>query len=856
LYIKILEEKFMKKQKIAQKFIGVMLAAVMLFALVPVIPAAAIVDLSATKAGRIVIDGVRDDIYSGPYEIASHYQNSAGTNDMNSATGKVWTAWDNNALYFYFEIYDATPNHTNDGRNDNIGIYIDWNNVKAAGGGGELSEEYWTTGDYSTSIMGTSGPDYPYWQVTIPAARDMDGWQDLGGAFWFGLGEVFWNPFEIEDATTFVTRSIDGNWQNGYIVEARILAPDYVTLHEGKQIPIDFEINDNIHGAGIINGRAYLADSEYNNTQWCIPSSCTGLLTLASGGEAVVEVPDIQEQTDISDITIKELASGLEYDYIYNFSEGLAAVSINLNPDFYWTNNFVFIDKAGNEVISKINHNTGNSSPSSPPRPPIYGSVGSGGWISSVLSNFDNGVAFVATGDSGARDAFYGFIDKEGNAVSTFNNYWMACYAGEGMAWVYQRAEDDNWLYGYIDSTGTVVVPIIYDDAGGFNEGLAPVSKDGKYGYVDKAGNEILPFIYDRASSFNESLAAVGIGNWTDGFKWGYIDKSGKEIMPLIYDDAKKFSEGLAPVKKDGKWGYIDKSGKEVIPFEYDSAEYFADGAAVVGKDGKYGHIDKTGKIIVPLKYGYAYDFNNGLAGVRNGDWETGYKYGYVDKTGREVFPVVYEQATDFREGIISVKKDGTWSIYEIILPDVPANPITTASDWAVSEITSAIEKGLVPENLQGNYQNKVTRGEVAQMFINLIEQASGKAIDDFMKEKGVSINADTFVDTKDKAVLAANALGIIFGVGDGKFDPDGYLRRAQIAAIINRVARVLGIDTDGYTHKFTDVIGHWSDAELGWPVHAGIIKGVSDVSFAPDSELTTEQAIAITYRALAPLSE
>ena len=187
-------------------------------------------------------------------------------------------------------------------------------------------------------------------------------------------------------------------------------------------------------------------------------------------------------------------------------------------------------------------------------------------------------------------------------------------------------------------------------------------------------------------------------------------------------------------------------------------------------------------------------------------------------------------------------------------VPD--ALDLSSASDWAVPEITSAIKKGLVPENLQGNYKSNVTRGEVAQMFINLIEQASGKSIDDFMEEKGVSINRDTFIDTNDKAVLAANALGIIFGVGNDKFDPNGYLKRAQIAAIINRVARALGIDTDGYTHTFTDVIGHWSNAELGWPVHAGIIKGVSDVSFAPESELTTEQAIAITYRALAPLSQ
>jgi hypothetical protein len=106
------------------------------------------------------------------------------------------------------------------------------------------------------------------------------------------------------------------------------------------------------------------------------------------------------------------------------------------------------------------------------------------------------------------------------------------------------------------------------------------------------------------------------------------------------------------------------------------------------------------------------------------------------------------------------------------------------------------------------------------------------------------------------KAVLAANALGIIQGVGDSRFDPDGVFTRAQIAVIINRVARALGVDTDGYTHSFTDLQGHWADSELGWPVHAEIIQGVGNDRFDPNGNLTTEMAILITYRALAPLSQ
>ncbi|MBQ7600476.1 MAG: S-layer homology domain-containing protein [Clostridia bacterium] len=177
-------------------------------------------------------------------------------------------------------------------------------------------------------------------------------------------------------------------------------------------------------------------------------------------------------------------------------------------------------------------------------------------------------------------------------------------------------------------------------------------------------------------------------------------------------------------------------------------------------------------------------------------------------------------------------------------------------SAWALTEVEAGIKEGLVPENLQANYTSPVTRGAVAQMFVNLLEKAAGKSIDDIMAEKGVAINEGAFTDTTDKAVLAANALGIINGTGSGKFSPDGTLKRAQIAAIINRVARVMGIETDGFTHEFNDITDNykWADTELGWPVHAGVINGVGGGRFNPGGDLTTEQAILITYRALGAL--
>lgn len=173
-------------------------------------------------------------------------------------------------------------------------------------------------------------------------------------------------------------------------------------------------------------------------------------------------------------------------------------------------------------------------------------------------------------------------------------------------------------------------------------------------------------------------------------------------------------------------------------------------------------------------------------------------------------------------------------------------------SDWAVEEVKAAISSGLVPQNLQSGYTSPVTRGEVAEMFMILLEKSAGKSVEALIEEKGAVMNEGKFEDTDDPNVYAANSLGIINGTSSSKFSPDGTLKRAQIAAIINRVASVLGFETEGYTHHFEDITGNysWVDAELGWPVENGIIKGVSSTRFSPGGDLTVEQAILITYRA------
>jgi hypothetical protein len=170
-------------------------------------------------------------------------------------------------------------------------------------------------------------------------------------------------------------------------------------------------------------------------------------------------------------------------------------------------------------------------------------------------------------------------------------------------------------------------------------------------------------------------------------------------------------------------------------------------------------------------------------------------------------------------------------------------------SAWAVAEVNAANKLGIVPVNSQQNYAEPISRINTVEMLILMIEKYTGKSIEEFLDEKDVAISPDVFADTTDRNILAAYALGIVKGMDESKFGPNGTLTRAQMAAMANRNAEVHGITTAGFTHKFTDVQGHWVDLELGWPSTMGIINGVGNSKFDPDGKLTCEQAIVITYR-------
>jgi len=119
--------------------------------------------------------------------------------------------------------------------------------------------------------------------------------------------------------------------------------------------------------------------------------------------------------------------------------------------------------------------------------------------------------------------------------------------------------------WGYVDYSGRVVVPLQFDGAEPFSEGLGLVYIRGKAGFIDKTGRMAIEPEYSGAQDFSEGLAVVVDENRL----YSYIDKKGQRAIPGYFAGASSFVMGLGHVRvyDSAKWSWIDRTGKAVFTY-------------------------------------------------------------------------------------------------------------------------------------------------------------------------------------------------------------------------------------------------------------------------------------------------
>ena len=125
-------------------------------------------------------------------------------------------------------------------------------------------------------------------------------------------------------------------------------------------------------------------------------------------------------------------------------------------------------------------------------------------------------------------------------------------------------------------------------------------------------------------------------------------------------------------------------------------------------------------------------------------------------------------------------------SAFAATAPITPVSPISAievtvpeeATTWLAGWVEIALKHNLIPEALQSKYGKPLTRGEFTALVARLYEKITGEEI----KER------KTFADTKSADIEKVAGLGILSGVGNGKFNPDDMITREQAAVVIKRL--------------------------------------------------------------------
>jgi hypothetical protein len=316
-----------------------------------------------------------------------------------------------------------------------------------------------------------------------------------------------------------------------------------------------------------------------------------------------------------------------KYTKVANFKDGIAIVEEPLTKGY--------LNLSGKLIDGQMHHGT--------------------------LHPFNDGVGVIQEGET------YRFIDKNGAILAS--GFTNVGHFTDGFAPV-----QNGLQWSLIDKSGKTIRRLDYERVESSAEGLAEVTKDGKKGFMNATGDLVIPLLFDDTRRFHGGLAAVAIGPSsaerlkaalaTQNWHCAFIDGNGRVAFKHRFEGAKIFKEGLAPVLSGAKWGYIDHTGNFKIKPQFDDADLFSEGLAAVQVNSKWGYINRNGKFQIEPKF--APDQNLGYHQIAAGRFAGGLALveypqrhrGIINKAGQSVFenrPVDEEGNLVVHDGLILV---------------------------------------------------------------------------------------------------------------------------------------------------------------------------------------------------------
>lgn len=276
------------------------------------------------------------------------------------------------------------------------------------------------------------------------------------------------------------------------------------------------------------------------------------------------------------------------------------------------------------------------------------------------IGDFHEDLAWVKLGST------YGYIDKNGifamkpifTEATDFTAFGVANAAIDKQSTLIDKNGNstiENGIFGHIYNLD--------------ENGLAKVQHPRRrvFGLINHSGELVTPMLYDQIGAFQNGLAAIRLQN-----KFGFLDLSGKVVIEPIYDKVGEPVDGLIPVFTNTakSWYYIDYQGNTVIKDKFLKAGNFNKGYAIVeikddggtfsknvtaliDTDGEYHFVSSPEKVLLHYSDGFRAieetrtdEFSDSKDNVVSVYYADENNYNIFGKSFKEVQP--FEGATGF----------------------------------------------------------------------------------------------------------------------------------------------------------------------------------------------------------------
>lgn len=190
-------------------------------------------------------------------------------------------------------------------------------------------------------------------------------------------------------------------------------------------------------------------------------------------------------------------------------------------------------------------------------------------------------------------------------------------------------------------------------------------------------------------------------------------------------------------------------------------------------------------------------------------------------------------------------KNCGRVSLYDLTFGDVKDD------DWFAPNVAYVVANGLFSgrDALTFDPDTPMTRAE----FVSVIWRLAGKP--DFENTA-----KPPYSDCEGKvwysaAINWSTKNGIVNGIGNGLFDPDGNITREQIVTILLRYADYIELDhstvSADYKSKFADgrAVSDYADKAMSWAVGSGMIRGDENNCINPQALATRAEVATMIMR-------